>query len=795
MKNLDRLITIISQNLNLDETFIKNLQHSLSIDEQDKEIITRIQQLITNAPDQLWEEFHAYLKGINSFKKFFDNFSFIKNHTQALNDYFKRFASGTPDNDYILNRLKVGIQLEKYDVNPILFSTSYGNVYSYLLEYIKNSINDDSLLAPVVKAYMKIVFLDLALILYAYFFVKDKKLSESKKELAHVTRSYRLIHEINDLIIRTNDEKALFENTVKILVALGNFDLAWIGIVDNDLKVVPVASCGKTEYLDNIFISVDPAIPEGNGPVGTAIREKTTVRINYPDEDPRYAPWKERAHKYGFKSIISMPIVPDEQHDAIGAITLYSCHENFVSLGEAAMLQEVANDLSFAIRNIRRDKEYEAILFTDTLTGLGNVHYFTSMLSSQMKVASQQNVKLAIVTIDIDNFTAINNSIGYLQGDKILQEFGKRISQLLHNSHLVARSSDEFYTIFPFTDDMELINFIDDLKRLSMTPFDDISNDLMVTYCIGIAVFPGDGNNADDVVHKSRVALSEAKKIGYGTVCYYSEQLFQKNIKKISLQQELRAALKNNEFELYYQPTINLTTRQISGLEALIRWHHPKRGMLAPSHFISVLESSDIIIQAGRWIIAEVSRQVQITPQLQQHGFTVSFNVSPAQFYDSNFIVDVIKSVKSSMINPSHLQIEVTENLLMSDAAEVINTCNALQQFGINIAIDDFGTGYSSLAYLKKLPVSTLKIDSSFVQGLPDNRDDVEIVKTIVLLAQSLGKRTIAEGVETREQLAFLTGLGVDEAQGYYFSKPMPMRDCMEYITNFNHEKYFWPKR
>ncbi|NMB64591.1 MAG: EAL domain-containing protein, partial [Spirochaetes bacterium] len=664
MKNHDRLITIISQNLNLDEAFIKNLQHSLSIDEQDKEIITRIQQLITNAPDQLWDEFHTYLKGINSFKKFFDNFSFIKNHTQALNDYFKRFASSTPDNDYILNRLKVGIQLEKYDVNPILFSTSYGNVYSYLLEYIKNSINDDSLLAPVVKAYMKIVFLDLALILYAYFFVKDKKLSESKKELAHVTRSYRLIHEINDLIIRTNDEKALFENTVKILVALGNFDLAWIGIVDNDLKVVPVASCGKTEYLDNIFISVDPAIPEGNGPVGTAIREKITVRINYPDEDPRYAPWKERAHKYGFKSIISMPIVPDEQHDAIGAITLYSCHENFVSLGEAAMLQEVANDLSFAIRNIRRDKEYEAILFTDTLTGLGNVHYFTSMLSSQMKVASQQNVKLAIVTIDIDNFTAINNSIGYLQGDKILQEFGKRISQLLHNSHLVARSSDEFYTIFPFTDDMELINFIDDLKRLSMTPFDDISNDLMVTYCIGIAVFPGDGNNADDVVHKSRVALSEAKKIGYGTVCYYSEQLFQKNIKKISLQQELRAALKNNEFELYYQPTINLTTRQISGLEALIRWHHPKRGMLAPSHFISVLESSDIIIQVGRWIIAEVSRQVQITPQLQQHGFTVSFNVSPAQFYDSNFIVDVIKSVKSSMINPSHLQIEVTENLL-----------------------------------------------------------------------------------------------------------------------------------
>ena len=490
-----------------------------------------------------------------------------------------------------------------------------------------------------------------------------------------------------------------------------------------------------------------------------------------------------------------MPLIPDTQENAIGAITLYSCHENFVTLGEAALLQEVANDLSFAIRNIRRDKEYETILFTDTLTGLGNINYFSSMLSSQMKIASQQNIKLAIATIDIDNFTAINNSVGYLQGDKILQQFGKRLSQLLHNSHLLARNGDEFYTMFPFTDDMELTGFIDDLKRLSLISFDDVSNELIVTYCTGIAIFPTDGDNPDDIIQKSKVALAEAKKKGFGTVCYYSEKLFQKNITKISLEQELRAALKNNEFELYYQPTIDLNTRQISGLEALIRWNHPKRGLLSPSQFISVLESSDIIIQAGKWIVAEVTRQVQIKPLFQKQGFVISFNVSPAQFYDSNFIIDIIKSVKNAMINPAHLQIEVTENLLMSDAEEVINTCKALQQFGINIAIDDFGTGYSSLAYLKKLPVSSLKIDASFVKGLPDNRDDVEIVKTIVLLAHSLGKRTIAEGVETREQLAFLAGLGVDEAQGYYFSKPVPLEDCMEYIKNFNPEKYFWPKR
>ncbi len=795
MKNLDRLISLISQNLNLDEQFIQELQYSLSIDTQDKEIINTIHQLINNAPDNLWDEFHSHLQGINSFKKFFHDYTFITNHKQALNDYFKRFASPIIDNDYLLNRLKVGIQLEKHDVDPILFSSTYGNLYSHLLDYINTTITGTNQAISIIKSYIKIVFLDLTLILYAYLFMKDKKISDSKKELERLSRAYRLTHEINDLIIRTDDEKNLFENAVKILVSVGNFDLAWVGIVQNDLKVTPVAMYGKTDYLHNIFISTDPSIPEGNGPIGIAIREKTTVRINYPDEDPRFKPWKDRAQKHGFKSIIVMPIIPNEQENAIGAIALYSSQENFASLGEAAMLQEVANDISFAIRTIRRDKEYEAVLFRDALTGLGNMNYFASTLSSQMKVALQQNIKLAIVTIDIDNFTAINNSFGYLQGDKILQEFAKRISQLMHGSNLLARNADEFYTIFPFADDMELNNFVDGLKQLSIKTFDDVSNKLIITYSTGIAVFPNDGNTPDDIIQKSKFALSEAKKKGYSTVCFYSEKLFQKNIKKIALEQELRSALKNNEFQLYYQPKIDLGTRQISGLEALIRWNHPTRGILSPSHFISVLESSDIIIQVGKWIVAEVTRQVQIKPAFQKQGFTISFNVSPSQFYDTNFIIDIIKIVKSSLINPSHLQIEVTENLLMSDEAEVIDTCNTLQQFGINIAIDDFGTGYSSLSYLKKIPVSSLKIDASFVKGLPDNRDDVEIVKTIVLLAHSLGKRTIAEGVETKEQLAFLTGLGVDEVQGYYFSKPMPLDKCLEYMSNFDPNHYFWPKR
>ncbi|MCX8125490.1 MAG: protoglobin domain-containing protein, partial [Spirochaetes bacterium] len=193
MKNLDRLITLISNNLNIDEKFIEELQHTLSIKPHDTEIISHIHHLINTAPDDFWEGFHSYLMNINSLKKLFNNNSFVKNHTHALNDYFKRFASEQIDNEYFLNRFKVGVQLEKFDINPILFSTTYSHIYSYILEYLENKVTDISSILPIIKSFIKIVFLDLSLILYAYFFMKDKKLLDSKKELERLSRAYRLI--------------------------------------------------------------------------------------------------------------------------------------------------------------------------------------------------------------------------------------------------------------------------------------------------------------------------------------------------------------------------------------------------------------------------------------------------------------------------------------------------------------------------------------------------------------------------------------------------------------------------
>ena len=789
MNTVEHLAKVIAQDMHLEEKTINELHHLFTISDDDTKAIEKLQEIIKLSPD-FWKNFYTRCLRNTALQKIIDS-QFLKNNKRAIIDYFIKLPTQQIDYDYVINRFAIGIQLEKATVEPILFANILSNFYLQLIRYCEDIIHDTSLLAEIIQSYLKIVFLDLTLILHAYFFMKEKKLSDAKKELERLGRSYRLIHEINDLIVRTNDEHALYENVVKILVAVGNFDLAWIGMVDKQLNVIPVASYGATQYLNDIYISIDPSLPEGNGPTGTAIRDKTIIRINYPDEDPRFSPWKERAAQFDFKSTVAIPIIVDNNTNAIGAINLYSHNEHFITLGEAALLQEVANDISFAIDHIRKNKRLEKILFYDELTGLGNYNYFLSALTSQIQLASSQTMQLAVVTIDIDNFTAINNSFGFNTGDAILREHRNRLQNSIDAS-LIARDGDEFFILYPYMDEMELTSFISDLKMISAKPLNAISGELVISYCIGTATYPNDGKTAEELLNKSRIALTEAKKKGSGSICYYSEKLFQKSIAKISLEKELRNAFKNNEFILYYQPKIAIASRNISGLEALLRWNHPEKGLLMPSDFIAILESTDMIIQIGKWVAAEVSRQVQINPMFQEKSFIMSFNVSPNQFYDSSFIFDIIKTVKSSAINPCNLEIEVTENLLMSDAEDVIDTCNKLQQFGINISIDDFGTGYSSLSYLKKMPVSTLKIDASFVNGLPHNKDDVEIVKTVVLLAHSLGKKTIAEGVETREQLDFLIGCGVDEVQGYYFSKPMPIHECVDYCKNFNPGNYFF---
>jgi diguanylate cyclase (GGDEF)-like protein len=445
---------------------------------------------------------------------------------------------------------------------------------------------------------------------------------------------------------------------------------------------------------------------------------------------------------------------------------------------------------------MEKKAEVERLLFWDELTGLGNYNHFSAWLTSRLQTMNPDSNHLLVIALDIDHFGVINHALGAHKGDMVLKEIANRLKVFTGDSGTAARfGADEFGLALDIHNKIPL-TVIEELRQLiSQHPIRLDDNEVSVSASTGLTVYPDDGLQAGQLIERAKMSLSDAKKQGGNQISFYSHELFEKNLKKVEMKRELNEALENLEFVLFFQPKIDLATREIAGFEALIRWQHPQKGLVQPGEFIPFLEESGLIVKVGKWVMEEAIRHIKESPVCKDSRMLISFNVSLKQFEQPGFVQELIETVKASGVDPKRLQIEVTEGLLMKNTRETIEKLARIRDAGLDISIDDFGTGYSSLQYLKYLPASTLKIDYSFVKGLPDEKKDVEIVKTILLLAQGLGKKTVAEGVETREQLVFLAGLGVDEVQGFYFARPMPKGECIKWIEDYRPETYFWPKR
>jgi len=311
---------------------------------------------------------------------------------------------------------------------------------------------------------------------------------------------------------------------------------------------------------------------------------------------------------------------------------------------------------------------------------------------------------------------------------------------------------------------------------------------------MGIAFYPRDAQTPTSLFEAATVALKNAQKSGPKVFSFYTEEDTINILKRFRHLEELERALTNKEFVLYYQPRINLFNRTISGFEALIRWRHPKRGIVSPAEFIPILEESNLIIPVGNWVIFESANFLKKLQKIQK-DLTLSFNVSVKQFKDPEFLSTLKDAIKEENFPADKFQIEITEGIFLETGSKSTEIFRVIKDLGIKIAIDDFGTGFSSMLYLKRIPAGTLKIDQFFVKEIPDDRENVEIVKAISELAKNLGKKTVAEGVETREQLAFLTGLGVDEVQGFYFARPMPEKETIRFLNSYNPEEFFWHQK
>ena len=437
-----------------------------------------------------------------------------------------------------------------------------------------------------------------------------------------------------------------------------------------------------------------------------------------------------------------------------------------------------------AIERGRARSRLKHLAYNDQLTALPNRAWFTERLRDELTLASESSTRVAVMFLDLDRFKDINDTLGHALGDRMLRVIGDRLTSVVGNEGLVARmGGDEFIVLVgddPATARLDalatrIISAIDEPLMID-------GYEQFVTTSIGISVYPEDGDDADTLIKHADVAMYRAKERGRNTHQFFTPALGASLRTRISQEKSLRKALEREEFVLHYQPQFELGGERLCGIEALVRWRHPRLGLIGPDQFIPSAEMSGLIVGLGDWVLETACRQVRTWQEIAP-GLRLAVNLSARQFHQTALAAKIREALDRTGLAPDHLEIEITESVAMSDAALSVQILEELGRAGVRLAVDDFGTGYSSLGYLRRFPLDTLKIDKSFVREIMVEPDDATIVRTVIGMAHSLGLEVCAEGVESAEQLAFLRHEDCDRAQGFFFGRPMAADEFRAFLA------------
>lgn len=477
------------------------------------------------------------------------------------------------------------------------------------------------------------------------------------------------------------------------------------------------------------------------------------------------------------KAVHSQKLTKQEYH------TIF---ENYKELDEAYQSSlSSMNELMVKYEELIKSREsMKKLAYTDYLTELPNRVAFTEMLDNIMLTIRNEEI-IALMDIDIDNFKNINDSLGHSYGDELLIDITHRLKQVLDENDYLARiGGDEFIILTQNLDDISSYEEkIQKVKNVFSYPFLLSTKEYFITVSMGLAFAPKDGKSSQSLIKNVDAAMYVAKANGKNTHAYFDASFNQKLTEKIEIQFELRKAIEQNEMVLFYQPQLDLTTMKVAGFEALIRWNHPTKGLLLPDEFIYLAEENGLIIPIGEWVLKTACRQLKQWSD-EYPDITMAVNLSAKQFKDKNLLAMIYELIDETGIKPSNLELEITEKIALEDIEYTVGTIRELKKIGVKFSLDDFGTGYSSMSYLKRLPISNLKIDKSFLDTVMVDSSDQKIIQAIITLARNLNLNVIAEGVESVDQERFLKESNCDKVQGYLYSKPVPTDIAMQLLQD-----------
>ncbi len=589
---------------------------------------------------------------------------------------------------------------------------------------------------------------------------------------------------ILELIATNIPLETVFENLVRLIES--NFDGYRVAIMLMDADGRHLRSGTAPSLPSSYSRAVDGlAIGPEAGPCGVAAYRRAPVIAADLMQDPRWQRYRELAAQYGLRSCWSLPIL---SHDmaVLGTFALYSDAVREPDSIEVKFAGLAVRMAGIAIERRNSEQRIHHMAHHDSLTGLPNRALLMERLGFALPYARRHGSAIGLVFIDLDGFKLINDGLGHEAGDELLKAVARRLKGVVRESDTVARLGGDEFVVMLLDQPAHGEAIVRTLHRMRCSvaePNVIHGQSLQVTCSIGMAAYPQDGTTAEELLRHADAALYRAKNLGRDNFQFYKAGLSSDDRARLSLLEALRGAAGRDEFVLHYQPQIALDSGRLRAVEALVRWQHPDMGLLSPDKFIPLAERTGLITGIGDWVLRTACRQNKAWQEAGAMPVVVSVNVSAQQFQQRDFVANVERALRDSGLDAACLELELTESLIMRDTEQAVATMRQLRALGLTLAIDDFGTGFSSLNALRTFPVTRLKIDRAFVADVPGSAGDEVVIKSVIALGHELGMRVVAEGIETGAQLAFLRASACDEAQGYYFSKPVAADEILKKLT------------